>query len=117
MTWRGMNKSTGFALTDSDHISQSITDILTTPIGSRVMRREYGSEIFKLLDAPMNGATKLRIMAATVMAIINWEPRVRVTAMSIEITYGGEMVLSVEFERQDGTRQKNSVDVNLGSSS
>lgn len=41
------------------------------------INREYGSEIFKLLDAPMNGATKLRIMAATVMAIINWEPRVR----------------------------------------
>lgn len=114
MTWRGMNKSTGLAITDSEHISQSITDILTTPIGSRVMRREYGSEIFKLLDAPMNGATKLRIMAATVMAIINWEPRVKVTTMGMDITYGGQMVLSVEYERQDGTRTKNSVDVNLG---
>lgn len=117
MTWRGMNKSTGVALTDSEHISQSITDILTTPIGSRVMRREYGSEIFKLQDAPMNGATKLRIMAATVMAIINWEPRVKVTAMNIELNYDGFVVLSVEFERQDGTRTKNSVDVNLGASS
>ena len=117
MVWNGMNKSTGLTISDIDHIRQSIADILTTPVGSRVMRREYGSEIFKLLDAPMNGATKLRIMAATVMAIINWEPRVKVTAMSIEITYGGEMMLSVEFERQDGTRQKNSVDVNLGSSS
>jgi len=117
MTWYGMNKSTGLALTDSEHISQSITDILTTPIGSRVMRREYGSEIFKLLDAPMNGTTKLRIMAATVMAIINWEPRVKVTAMGMDITYGGQMVLSVEYERQDGTRTKNNVDVNLGASS
>ena len=62
----------------------------------------------------MNGTTKLRIMAATVMAIINWEPRVKVTAMSMDITYDGQMVLSVEFERQDGTRTKNSVDVNLG---
>ncbi len=117
MTWRGMSKSTGVAITDSEHISQSITDILTTPVGSRIMRRGYGSEIFKLLDAPMNGATRLRIMAATVMAIINWEPRVKVTAMSIDITYNGLMVLSVEFERQDGTRTKSSVDVNLGSSS
>lgn len=117
MTWRGMNKSTGLTVSDIDHIRQSIADILTTPIGSRVMRREYGSEIFKLLDAPMNGATKLRIMAATVMAIINWEPRVKVIAMSIEITYDGEMMLSVEFERQDGTRTKNSVAVNLGTSS
>lgn len=114
MTWQGMDKSTGLTISDIDHIRQSITDILTTPVGSRVMRREYGSEIFKLLDAPMNGATKLRIMAATVMAIINWEPRVKVTAMSVEITYNGAMVLSVDFERQDGVREKADVAVNLG---
>ena len=114
MTWQGMRKSTGAVITDSEHISQSITDILTTPIGSRIMRREYGSEIFRLLDAPMNGATKLRIMAATVMSIINWEPRVKVTAMSVEITFDGKMVLSVEFERQDGARAKTDVAVNLG---
>lgn len=34
-----MNRSTGAALATSAHISQSIGDILTTPIGSRVMRR------------------------------------------------------------------------------
>lgn len=114
MAWSGMNKSTGLTISDIDHIRQSIADILTTPVGSRVMRREYGSEIFKLLDAPMNGATKLRIMAATVMSIINWEPRVKVTAMSVEITFDGKMVLSVEFERQDGARAKTDVAVNLG---
>jgi phage baseplate assembly protein W len=81
MTWSGMNKSDGTAIDDIDHIRQSITDILTTPVGSRVMRREYGSDIFTLLDAPINGATKMRLMAATVMAIINWEPRVKVTSI------------------------------------
>ncbi len=114
MSWIGMNKSDGKEVTDIAHIRQSIADILTTPVGSRIMRREYGSEIFMLLDAPMNGATKLRIMAATVMAIINWEPRVKVTAMSIDITFDGQMVLSVEFERQDGARAKTDVAVNLG---
>ena len=117
MTWQGMNKSTGLTISDIDHIRQSITDILTTPTGSRIMRREYGSEIFKLLDAPMNGATKLRIMAATVMAIINWEPRVKVTSMNVDITYDGEMVLYVELDRQDGSRAKSGVAVNLGASS
>ena len=117
MAWQGMNKSTGMTITESEHISQSITDILTTPIGSRVMRREYGSEIFKLLDAPMNGATKLRIMAATVMAIINWEPRVKVTAMNIDIDFSGQIALSIEFERIDEVRPKGTVAVNLGSSS
>ena len=114
MSWSGMNKSDGSTISDIDHIRQSITDILTTPVGSRVMRRLYGSDIFVLLDSPMNGATVLRVMAATVMAILNWEPRVKVTNMSIDITMNGEMVLDVTFERQDGARTKDSVAVNLG---
>lgn len=114
MTWSGMNKSDGKAIDDIDHIRQSITDILTTPVGSRVMRREYGSDIFTLLDAPINGATNMRLMAATVMAVINWEPRVKVISMRPTITMNGEMVIYVDVERQDGSRTKNSVEVNLG---
>ncbi|MDB0529697.1 phage baseplate assembly protein, partial [Ralstonia solanacearum] len=32
----GMNSSTGRALADLPHLAQSMGDILTTPIGSRV---------------------------------------------------------------------------------
>mgnify|MGYP001011582365 CR=1 FL=1 len=39
----GMNRSDGLTVTDLEHISQSIGDILRTPVGSRVMRRDYGS--------------------------------------------------------------------------
>ncbi|HEN3606819.1 TPA: baseplate assembly protein, partial [Yersinia enterocolitica] len=39
----GMSRNTGQTITDADHISQSIADILITPVGSRVMRRAYGS--------------------------------------------------------------------------
>lgn len=41
----GMNRETGKALTGIEHIQQSIRDILVTPIGSRVMRRKYGSAL------------------------------------------------------------------------
>ncbi|OEY67459.1 GPW/gp25 family protein [Marinobacter sp. X15-166B] len=73
----GMNVSTGKALTGMDHIKQSITDILTTPLGSRVMRREYGSLLPSLIDQPLNGATLLRAYSAVVVAINEWEPRIR----------------------------------------
>ncbi|MDI5405236.1 thiamine pyrophosphate-binding protein, partial [Salmonella enterica subsp. enterica serovar Lubbock] len=46
-----MNRNTGLAISDSEHISQSMRDILLTPVGSRVMRREYGS----LLSAHLFG--------------------------------------------------------------
>ncbi len=61
-----------------DHLRQSVRDILTTPIGSRVMRREYGSRLFELIDAPYSPATRLAIIAATAEALMAWEPRIEV---------------------------------------
>ncbi|MGL4827152.1 MAG: GPW/gp25 family protein, partial [Vibrionaceae bacterium] len=47
-----MNRFTGYSISELQHIKQSIQDILTTPLGSRVMRRDYGSAIFELIDQP-----------------------------------------------------------------
>lgn len=117
MAWTGMNRATGKAIDESEHISQSIKDILTTPIGTRSMRREYGSEIFQLMASPQDSATRMRLMAATVWAILRWEPRVRVTSMELDGSEDGSLVVDVSFERQDGTREKTSATINLGGSS
>lgn len=73
----GMNVSNGRSISGMDHIKQSIADILTTPVGSRVMRREYGSLLPSLIDQPLNGATLLRAYSAVVVAINQWESRIR----------------------------------------
>lgn len=52
----GMDATTGKPLSGDAHLAQSVADILTTPIGSRVMRRSYGSLIPSLIDAPINAA-------------------------------------------------------------
>jgi len=39
MNWQGMNAENGHAISETAHILQSVRDILTTPIGTRVMRR------------------------------------------------------------------------------
>lgn len=88
MTWSGMNRDNGRAISELSHIRQSITDIISTPIGTRVMRREYGSHIAELIDQPQNGTTRMKLMAATVMALLAWEPRVDV--VQIEITEGSD---------------------------
>lgn len=46
----GMDRNTGKLLSGTDHIRQSIVDILTTPLGTRVMLPEYGSKLFDLVD-------------------------------------------------------------------
>lgn len=71
-----MNRHTGGAISEREHISQAITDILTTRIGTRVMRREYGSLVPELVDHPFNDVNRLRVYAATVMALMRWETRI-----------------------------------------
>jgi phage baseplate assembly protein W len=51
---------------------QSIRDILSTPLGSRLMRRRYGSQLYALIDAPMNSLTIVRCFVAIATAL---EPR------------------------------------------
>lgn len=48
----GMSQSNGKAITDTDHLRQSVRDILLTPQGSRIVRREYGSLLSVLIDQP-----------------------------------------------------------------
>jgi phage baseplate assembly protein W len=91
----GTNALTGQILSGIDHLRQSITDILTTPLGSRVMRRDYGSRLFELIDAPMNRGTLADIYAATVEALAKWEPRIQVTQVKASSAEPGRVTLDV----------------------
>lgn len=81
----GMSRTDGTLLTNDEHLRQSIHDILTTPLGTRLMRREYGSLLPFLIDSPANDATRLRLMAATATALIRWEPRIKVSKVTLAI--------------------------------
>ena len=78
-----MNRHTGQRLDALAHLRQSIGDILATPIGSRVMRREYGSLVPALIDKPDNLATRTRFFSAAASALMRWEPRLKVDRMAI----------------------------------
>jgi phage baseplate assembly protein W len=91
----GTNASTGKLLTGLDHLRQSIADILTTPIGTRVMRRDYGSRLYELVDAPMNGKTITDIYAATAEALQTWEPRIQVTQVLLTSAGAGQLSIDV----------------------
>jgi len=69
---RGTNATTGKTLEGAAWIRQAVQDILTTPIGSRVGRRDYGSRLFALTDSPLNPSGLLAIYAATIEALDRW---------------------------------------------
>jgi phage baseplate assembly protein W len=71
----GTSAETGKTISGLDHLRQSIARLLTTPVGSRVMRRSYGAYVFDLIDQPGNKANILKLYAAVVDAILRWEPR------------------------------------------
>lgn len=109
----GMNATTGRQLGDLDHIRQSIRDILTTPVGSRIMRRTYGSLLPELIDQPANPSNRLRLMAATVMAIIQWEPRIAVNNVAVTLDITGAVSIDLQATRRDGQRAGNRLNISV----
>lgn len=92
----GINAHTGRALDGIGHLRQSVQDILTTPIGARVMRRDYGSRLFELVDAPLNRATIMQITAATIEALARWESRINVERVRVTSAAPGRVALDID---------------------
>jgi len=89
----GLDRHTFRVKSPEAHLAQSIGDILSTPIGSRVMRRTYGSNLPRLIDAPINGETIVDLFAATAEAIDIWEPRYQLRRVEITEQSAGRATL------------------------
>lgn len=93
---RGMNSKTGKELEGIEHLKQSIVDILTTPINSRIMRRDYGSRLLELVDHPVNRDFTLEVYAATAEALEKFEKRFKLEKVKITEIKEGKVTLSLE---------------------
>ena len=91
-----MNVNTGKTISEIAHIKQSITNILTTPIGSRIMRRDYGSRLFERIDQPINGDLIAEIYSDVVEALFTWEPRFEVTQVTVQSIEKGKITIDLE---------------------
>jgi phage baseplate assembly protein W len=79
----GTDRVTGVPLLDWQHVRQSIGVILTTAIGTRAMRRDFGSEVPDLIGRPMTTLTILQLYAASYLALLRWEPRFALNGIQI----------------------------------
>lgn len=103
----GLSSTTGRAVSelDDEYIRRSVADILTTPIGSRVMRRDYGSYLPELIDQPINDQTRLKLYGATAMALMRWSRRARLKSVRLEID-GTSARLKLDLVRTDLPRPR-----------
>lgn len=93
---QGMSRDNGKLLSGIDHLKQSVIDILSTPVGSRVMRREYGSDLYKLVDRPVNHNLFPKIYATVAEALEKWEPRFKLEKIAIGPIETGHITINLE---------------------
>lgn len=112
----GMSVASGRTITGDDHLRQSIGDILNTPVGSRLMRRDYGSQLLDLIDAPANEATTVLIYSAIASALLKWEPRMRISQLNLRSDASpGRYIVEITGTRTDTNASTNlRIPVRLG---
>lgn len=84
----GMDRSTGRWTGGWQHTSQSLGDVVLTPLGSRVLRRMYGADEASIVDRPINAKGLTPAIMAMAVPVARWEPRVvlrhvRITAANV----------------------------------
>lgn len=91
-----MSRDTGKVLSGTDHIYQSVKDILTTPTGTRRMLMGYGSDLPLLVDNPIDRITEIRVVMATAVALSRWEPRISIDAVTTVRAGSGKIIVNIE---------------------
>ena len=79
----GMDRRNGQPLGGLAHLKQSIEDILGTPLGSRRMRPEYGSQLRRMVDLPLSEGWKSAVQAEVARSLGPWEPRIRLQSVKV----------------------------------
>jgi len=91
----GVDRRTGQPLSGLDHLKQSIEDILTTPLGTRRMRPDYGSNLRRFVDLPVNEGWKSAVQAEVARALGRWEPRVQLERVKVVSVLDGQIGLEL----------------------
>ncbi len=75
----GIDRISGKSIADWDDVCQCMFVIFTTMLGTRVMRRTFGSAVPGLLGRNLTPSTLLNFYVAIVTAVTLWEPRLLIT--------------------------------------
>jgi len=84
-----------------DDLRQAIAIILRTPQGSVPLRPEFGSQLQRYIDYPINRA-RPHLVRETVAAIRRWEPRVSVLRVAVAQAGTAGVKIDVEFRLASG---------------
>ena len=87
---------------EQSEIEQAILIILSTPIGTRVMRPTFGSRLHELVFAPNNSQTVAQARRYVEEALGMWEPRIQVRNVEVlpDTLDGndGKLLIQISYE-------------------
>lgn len=90
------------ALTSGDDVSEAIRMIVLTAPGERVMRPDFGCEIWDHVFSPINTSTLGQMAHAVRKALTRWELRIDVIEVVIRPQSGknGESIVDIAIDYQ-----------------
>ncbi len=97
----GIGQQGGLVLTnDRNELDQSITIILNTSPGQRVMRPTFGCRLHELVFAPNNNYTAIQAQRFVEEALGMWEPRINVMKVNAhpDSKDGSRLLIEIEYE-------------------
>lgn len=81
-----MNRVTGKTMSDKANLVQSIDNIISTPLGTRVTVRDFGSRLPYILDKPVTAGMITDCFVAIADALRKWEPRFSLLTLNINLS-------------------------------
>ena len=87
---------------EQSEIEQAIIMILSTPVGTRVMRPTFGSRLHELIFAPNDSQTAAQASRYVEDALGMWEPRIQVKDVDVvrdaEDRDGARLLIQIRYE-------------------
>lgn len=84
--------------TDTDVIEASIRLILSTSIGERLMRPDFGSTLSSFVFKPINEENRAKMSSAVNEALQRWEPRIKVSQISVTPSQADRATVLIDVE-------------------
>lgn len=82
MQFVGMNAETGERIEGIEHFYQCCERTLSTPIGTHILKRDFGLD-FDIVDKNTTNSFRMNVIAKATDALEKWEPRISVSRVFI----------------------------------
>lgn len=93
-------------VSDEEDIRQSLAILFSTSVGERLMRFDYGCNIRRWVFSEMTLSERTLIADAVSYAVLNFEPRIELEEVNVEVKDAAEGILWIELAYR--VRQTNS---------